>query len=157
VRSLTAEIKGVTSNSLTGTWLLKGAGMRGVGRPRSEPVVRMFLFLTSILGIFAPAPVHAATRDFAALVDVGGGRKMYLECRGSGSPTVVLVSGLGVPPRIGMSPTSRGRACFPRSPSSPGSALTTVQERRSVRSRAGATRCRSRPRRRMRWPICIPC
>jgi pimeloyl-ACP methyl ester carboxylesterase len=94
VRSLTAEIKGVTSNSLTGTWLLKGAGMRGVGRPRSEPVVRMFLFLTSILGIFAPAPVHAATRDFAALVDVGGGRKMYLECRGSGSPTVVLVSGL---------------------------------------------------------------
>jgi pimeloyl-ACP methyl ester carboxylesterase len=31
--------------------------------------------------------------DFAGLVDVGGGREMYLECRGTGSPTVVLVSG----------------------------------------------------------------
>src|SRR5947209_8043584 len=26
-------------------------------------------------------------------VDIGPGRKMYLECRGSGSPTVVFVSG----------------------------------------------------------------
>jgi pimeloyl-ACP methyl ester carboxylesterase len=36
------------------------------------------------------------TRSFAGLVDIGGGRKMYLylECQGSGSPTVVLVSGL---------------------------------------------------------------
>jgi pimeloyl-ACP methyl ester carboxylesterase len=34
------------------------------------------------------------TRSFAGLVDLGSGRKMYLECRGSGSPTVVLVSGL---------------------------------------------------------------
>ena len=33
------------------------------------------------------------TRSFAGLVDIGGGRKMYLECRGSGSPTVVFVSG----------------------------------------------------------------
>lgn len=32
--------------------------------------------------------------DFAGTVDIGGGRKMYLECRGDGSPTVVLVSGL---------------------------------------------------------------
>jgi pimeloyl-ACP methyl ester carboxylesterase len=30
----------------------------------------------------------------ARKVDIGGGRSMYLECRGSGSPTVVLVSGL---------------------------------------------------------------
>jgi len=33
--------------------------------------------------------------DFSGLVDIGGGRKMYLECRGTGSPTVVLVSGTG--------------------------------------------------------------
>jgi pimeloyl-ACP methyl ester carboxylesterase len=33
-------------------------------------------------------------RSFAGLVDIGSGRKMYLECRRSGSPTVVLVSGL---------------------------------------------------------------
>jgi pimeloyl-ACP methyl ester carboxylesterase len=31
--------------------------------------------------------------DFAGLVDIGGGREMYLECHGKGSPTVVLVSG----------------------------------------------------------------
>jgi pimeloyl-ACP methyl ester carboxylesterase len=30
---------------------------------------------------------------FAGLVDIGGGREIYLECRGTGSPTVVLVSG----------------------------------------------------------------
>ena len=32
-------------------------------------------------------------KDFAGLVDIGGGRKMYMECRGKGSPTVVFVSG----------------------------------------------------------------
>jgi pimeloyl-ACP methyl ester carboxylesterase len=36
----------------------------------------------------------AESRNFAGLVDIGGGRKMYLECRGTGSPTVVLVGGL---------------------------------------------------------------
>jgi pimeloyl-ACP methyl ester carboxylesterase len=32
-------------------------------------------------------------KDFAGLVGIGGGREMYMECRGEGSPTVVLVSG----------------------------------------------------------------
>jgi pimeloyl-ACP methyl ester carboxylesterase len=32
--------------------------------------------------------------DFAKRIDIGGGRRMYLECRGTGSPTVVLVAGL---------------------------------------------------------------
>lgn len=31
--------------------------------------------------------------DFAGLVDFGGRRKMYLECRGTGSPTLVLIAG----------------------------------------------------------------
>jgi pimeloyl-ACP methyl ester carboxylesterase len=34
-------------------------------------------------------------KDFAGLVDIGGGRKMYMKCRGKGSPTVVFVSGAG--------------------------------------------------------------
>jgi pimeloyl-ACP methyl ester carboxylesterase len=34
-------------------------------------------------------------KDFAGLVDIGGGRKMYLECHGKGSPTVVFVLGAG--------------------------------------------------------------
>jgi pimeloyl-ACP methyl ester carboxylesterase len=38
---------------------------------------------------------HAAENDnFAGLVDIGSGRKMYLKCSGKGSPTVVLVGGL---------------------------------------------------------------
>jgi pimeloyl-ACP methyl ester carboxylesterase len=35
----------------------------------------------------------AASDNFAGLVDIGAGRKMYLECSGSGSPTVILESG----------------------------------------------------------------
>src|SRR5262249_5218411 len=35
----------------------------------------------------------AESGNFAGLVDIGSGRKMYLECSGSGSPTVVLISG----------------------------------------------------------------
>jgi pimeloyl-ACP methyl ester carboxylesterase len=43
-------------------------------------------------------PWHGAaptgvSSDFAGLVEIGGGRKMYLECRASGSPTVILESG----------------------------------------------------------------
>ena len=39
-----------------------------------------------------PAGPAAGPGDFAGLVDVGG-RNLYLECRGRGSPTVVLQSG----------------------------------------------------------------
>src|SRR3984893_9171330 len=31
--------------------------------------------------------------DFAKQIDIGGGRKLYLECHGTGSPTVILESG----------------------------------------------------------------
>ena len=40
----------------------------------------------------AASPV-AASGDFAGLVDIGG-RSLYLECRGQGSPTVILEAGL---------------------------------------------------------------
>jgi len=36
----------------------------------------------------------AETANFARLVDIGGGRKMFIKCSGKGSPTVVLVAGL---------------------------------------------------------------
>lgn len=45
------------------------------------------LFL--IVGCRSPA----TRADFVGLVDIGGGRKMFIECRGAGSPTVILVSG----------------------------------------------------------------
>jgi pimeloyl-ACP methyl ester carboxylesterase len=39
-----------------------------------------------------PATSPAATGDFSGLVDIGG-RNLYLECRGEGSPAVILESG----------------------------------------------------------------
>ena len=55
----------------------------------------VFSFLVSLVTALVPAAAHAAASgDFAGLIDIGGSRKMYLECRGTGSPTVVLVGGL---------------------------------------------------------------
>lgn len=45
---------------------------------------------TSAAGARAPTP---AAQEFSGQVDVGGGRKIYLHCKGSGSPTTVLESG----------------------------------------------------------------
>ena len=43
----------------------------------------------------ATAPSAASSGGPGRLVDIGQGRTMYLECSGTGSPTIVLVSGLG--------------------------------------------------------------
>lgn len=40
-------------------------------------------------GTASPAP----DADFATTLEIGDGREMYLECRGTGSPTVVIVAG----------------------------------------------------------------
>lgn len=67
---------------------------------------RSLLLLALLLA--APVPAHAAEHaaplpavrnstaaaDVATRVDIGGGRKMYLQCRGSGSPSVILLAGL---------------------------------------------------------------
>ncbi len=42
----------------------------------------------------------AAQGDFADLVDIGGGRRLYIECRGTGSPAVVLEAGYRSSARI---------------------------------------------------------
>ena len=34
-------------------------------------------------------------KDFAGLIDIGGGRQMYMDCHGKGHPTVVFVAGGG--------------------------------------------------------------
>lgn len=50
-------------------------------------------------GVRAETPVSgspvAGSGDFAELVDIGDGRRLYLECRGEGSPTVILEAGAG--------------------------------------------------------------
>lgn len=46
-----------------------------------------------LAAVQAPVTAVATAEDFAGLVDIGSGRKIYLACRGEGAPTVVLISG----------------------------------------------------------------
>ena len=39
------------------------------------------------------SPSASAAADVAASFDVGDGRKMFMECQGTGSPTVVIIAG----------------------------------------------------------------
>lgn len=50
----------------------------------------------------------SAQHDRAGVVDIGAGRQMYLACSGTGSPTVVLVSGLGDNAEIWSTPSAVG-------------------------------------------------
>jgi hypothetical protein len=54
----------------------------------------VFFFVVTLVSLFQVAVVAAAgKKNFGGLVDIAGGRKIYLECRGTGSPTVVLIAG----------------------------------------------------------------
>jgi pimeloyl-ACP methyl ester carboxylesterase len=76
--------------------LLVAAASCGRANPSAPPAPPPGSSTTS-----ASSPATAATSappghgDFAETVDIGNGRGLYLECHGSGSPTVVLVSGFG--------------------------------------------------------------
>jgi len=55
----------------------------------------LLIFLVSMITSLDMPVTDAAERgNFGGLVDIGGGRKMYLKCNGRGSPTAVLVGGL---------------------------------------------------------------
>src|ERR671913_1066875 len=64
------------------------------------PVIALIILMLAVpISGFAQsatpsASPSAASGDFAGLVDIGG-RNLYLECRGEGSPTVILESGAG--------------------------------------------------------------
>ena len=52
-----------------------------------------FLLVVTLINFFQVVVAAAAEASSSGgLVDIGG-RKIYLECRGTGSPTVVLISG----------------------------------------------------------------
>jgi pimeloyl-ACP methyl ester carboxylesterase len=53
--------------------------------------------LAALSGLMAGCGGGSATppADFAGQLALGNGRTLYMECRGSGSPTVILVAGLG--------------------------------------------------------------
>ena len=52
-----------------------------------------FKRVSTLEGTSESSAPGAASGNFAGLVDIGAGRKMYLECSGSGGPTVILESG----------------------------------------------------------------
>jgi pimeloyl-ACP methyl ester carboxylesterase len=60
--------------------------------PESGP--GCFLLPAIVVATSTLTAVPVAPTDVAGLIDIGGGRKMYLECRGTGAPTVVLIAGL---------------------------------------------------------------
>src|SRR5262249_24546808 len=74
-------------------------------KPIMHPLLRLrhappVLAVTLLLFAFAFGTSRAAAQaapaaqgDFAGLVDIGAGRRLYLECRGAGSPVVVLEAG----------------------------------------------------------------
>lgn len=46
-------------------------------------------------GLCAVPAANASTGDVNGLIDIGGGRSIFTECRGTGSPTVILMPGKG--------------------------------------------------------------
>jgi pimeloyl-ACP methyl ester carboxylesterase len=75
---------------------------------------RVFLLLVPLVSALDPSAAHAAVSgDFAGLVDIGGGRKMYLGCKGTGSPVVILEAGLRNRADIWSVKPETGEAVFP--------------------------------------------
>jgi pimeloyl-ACP methyl ester carboxylesterase len=63
--------------------------------------VAVFLFAFALGTPRAASPAASAAQgDFAGFVDIGAGRRLYLECRGTGSPVVVLEAGYRSSARI---------------------------------------------------------
>lgn len=66
-------------------------GSRGERRARRSALA--VASVTAMVLVSCAATSAAPRGDVADTFDLGDGRRMYLECRGSGEPTVVLVSG----------------------------------------------------------------
>ena len=110
----------------------------------------------------AGSPPSAASGDFAGLVDVGDGRRLWLECRGHGSPTVVLEAAYGdsalIWDAIALPPESDQMAVLPAVASFTRVCPTTGQGPCPARtSAAGATRSRSLAPPPTPCPICTRC
>ena len=61
--------------------------------PRANATATATASATATPSATAGAVNSGKSKDFAGLVDIGGGRQIYMECRGTGYPTVVFVSG----------------------------------------------------------------
>ena len=81
-----------------------------------KPIV-FHLALAALFFVAVQAPIAnratAANSDFAGLVDIGSGRKLYLGCKGTGSPVVILEAGLRNRADIWSVKPETGEAVFP--------------------------------------------
>jgi pimeloyl-ACP methyl ester carboxylesterase len=57
--------------------------------------VKALLGLVFALAVVAGCAVKPLEANFAGLVDIGGGRQLFLNCQGTGSPTVFIIPGKG--------------------------------------------------------------
>ena len=60
--------------------------------PALAVAVLLFAFVLGTPRAASPT-ASVAQGDFAGFVDIGSGRRLYLECRGTGRPVVVLEAG----------------------------------------------------------------
>lgn len=82
---------GVRAGVGAATALLLLAAMAACAGPDASTPASPAMSTPAASGAFEPGDGESA-----GLVDIGDGRDMYLECSGTGAPTVVLISGAGV-------------------------------------------------------------
>jgi hypothetical protein len=74
-----------------------------------------FKRVSTLEGTSESSASKSVSDNFADLVDIGAGREMYLECRGSRSPTVILESGYRNDAEIWRTPLEHGMSTvFPQ-------------------------------------------
>jgi hypothetical protein len=56
-------------------------------------VKHIIVKLLALIALACSLATTSRAESFAKRVDIDGGRMMYIECHGSGSPTVLLISG----------------------------------------------------------------
>jgi hypothetical protein len=86
---------------------------QGTLEPRSILKFRLLAtVLVVALAVFTCMVAVCASDSFAKRVDIGGGRVMYIECHGSGSPTVLLLSGTDAAPDLWHAADQKGPTVY---------------------------------------------
>jgi hypothetical protein len=68
--------------------------------------------LLALVALACSLATMARAESFAKRVDIGGGRMMYIECHGSGSPTVLLISGTDTASDLWHAPDQKGSTVY---------------------------------------------
>src|SRR5215510_4143342 len=73
-------------------WICRTSS-RWMGGERRTPMKHIIVKLLALITLACSLATTACAESLAKQVDIGRGRMMYIECHGSGSPTVLLISG----------------------------------------------------------------